>query len=119
MEPSGWLWGTIGSKLSNRRFLPAERASLAVARRSGSELDHRGPSGTGGTGDVCLGQIDDDSREVYLAVIGRMAEQQIDGIILGCTEIGLLLQQQHCHLKLYDTTAIHAERAVTLALDRG
>ena len=45
-----------------------------------------------------------------------MREQQIDGVILGCTEIGMLLQSQHTDIRLYDTTAIHAEQAVDHAL---
>ena len=45
-----------------------------------------------------------------------MAQQGIDGVILGCTEIGMLLQPQHTSMRLYDTTEIHAEAAVELAL---
>ena len=66
--------------------------------------------------ELCLGVVDDDSRDVYLAIIDRMRAQNIDGVILGCTEIGMLVQQPHTDLKLYDTTAIHAEQAVALAL---
>jgi len=66
--------------------------------------------------ELCQGQIDDESREVYLAIIERMREQQIDGVVLGCTEIGMLLQPQHTDIRLYDTTAIHAEQAVDYAL---
>lgn len=66
--------------------------------------------------ELCQGQIETESREVYLAIIDRLREQHIDGVILGCTEIGLLLQPQHTDIKLYDTTAIHAHRAVELAL---
>ncbi|MDJ0778667.1 MAG: aspartate/glutamate racemase family protein [Gammaproteobacteria bacterium] len=66
--------------------------------------------------ELCAGKVDDDSREVYLAVIERMAREQIDGVILGCTEIGMLVQPQHTAMRLYDTTAIHAEAAVELAL---
>ncbi len=67
--------------------------------------------------ELCLGCIDEDSREVYLAIVDRMSEQGIDGVILGCTEIGLLLQQQHTDIRLYDTTAIHAQQAVNYAID--
>ena len=67
--------------------------------------------------ELCLGQIEPESREVYLAIIDRLREQKIDGVILGCTEIGLLLQQQHTDIKLYDSTAIHACQAVTMALE--
>ena len=66
--------------------------------------------------ELCQGQIEPESREVYLAIIERMREHQIDGVILGCTEIGMLLQPQHTDIKLYDTTAIHAQLAVNWAL---
>ena len=66
--------------------------------------------------ELCQGQVDTESREVYLAIIERMREQQIDGIILGCTEIGMLLQSEHTDIRLYDTTAIHAQQAVDYAL---
>ena len=67
--------------------------------------------------ELCQGQIEPESREVYLAIIDRLAEQKIDGIILGCTEIGMLIEQSHTAVKLYDTTAIHAQQAVALALE--
>jgi len=67
--------------------------------------------------ELCQGQIEAESREVYLAIIDRMREQKIDGVILGCTEIGMLLQPQHTDIKLYDTTAIHAQQAVNRALE--
>ncbi len=66
--------------------------------------------------ELCRGKIDDDSRDVYLAIINRLATEQIDGIILGCTEIGLLIEQRHTEMPLYDTTAIHARQAVEKAL---
>jgi aspartate racemase len=66
--------------------------------------------------ELCQGTVDAESREVYLAIIGRMAEQEIDGVILGCTEIGLLLDSRHTDIRLYDTTAIHTAQAVDYAL---
>ena len=65
--------------------------------------------------ELCLGKIDDDSREVYLAIIDRLRAQHIDGVILGCTEIGLLLDSRHTDIPLYDTTEIHAAQAVDFA----
>ena len=67
--------------------------------------------------ELCQGQIEAESREVYLAIIDRLREQEIDGVILGCTEIGMLLQPQHTEIKLYDTTTIHAQQAVNRALE--
>lgn len=66
--------------------------------------------------ELCQGKIEPESREVYLAIIDRLNETGIDGVILGCTEIGLLIEQRHTGIKLYDTTAIHARQAVTRAL---
>jgi aspartate racemase len=66
--------------------------------------------------ELCQGQIEAESREVYLAIIDRMREKNIQGVILGCTEIGMLLQPQHTDIKLYDTTAIHAQQAADRAL---
>lgn len=69
--------------------------------------------------ELCLGQVEAESREVYLAIIDRMRSEQIDGVILGCTEISMLIEPQHTDLPLYDTTAIHAQQAVERALAKG
>ncbi|MFT4863665.1 MAG: aspartate racemase [Pseudohongiellaceae bacterium] len=66
--------------------------------------------------ELCLGQISDKSRQDYLAVVDKLADAGAQSIILGCTEIALLLQQEHTAVPLYDTTAIHADAAVKLAL---
>ena len=66
--------------------------------------------------ELCQGVVDADSREVYLAVMERMRGDAIDGIILGCTEIGMLIRQEHTEIPLYDTTSIHAQQAVSRAL---
>lgn len=66
--------------------------------------------------ELCLGQINPKSRQAFLDILASLAEQGSEGVILGCTEIGLLIQQAHTPVRLYDTTAIHAVKAVTLAL---
>lgn len=68
--------------------------------------------------ELCLGKINEKSRASYLAIIDRLTEQGAQAVILGCTEIALLVQQQHTSTPLYDTTAIHAEQAVIEALAR-
>lgn len=65
----------------------------------------------------CLDPVEPESREVYLAIIGRRAREGIDGVILGCTEIGMLIEQRHTEVRLYDRTAIHAQQAVARALE--
>ena len=66
--------------------------------------------------ELCLGKIDEDSREVYLAIVDRLAEQRVDAVILGCTEIGMLIDSSHTDIALYDSMAIHANAAVEYAL---
>lgn len=65
--------------------------------------------------ELCLGVIEDASRRQYLEVINALHQQGAEAIILGCTEIALLVQQEDTNVPLYDTTAIHAEAAVVLA----
>lgn len=66
--------------------------------------------------ELCLGIISDQSRQQFLAVIERLKARGADSIILGCTEIALLIQQTHTAVPLYDTTALHAAGAVARAL---
>ncbi|WP_434049086.1 aspartate/glutamate racemase family protein [Marinobacter salarius] len=66
--------------------------------------------------ELCQGEIQAASREAYLAVINSLAEQGAQAVILGCTEIGLLIKQTDTPVPLYDTTAIHAAQAVNQAL---
>jgi aspartate racemase len=67
--------------------------------------------------ELCLGQIMDESRSGYLQIIDSLHERGAEAVILGCTEIALLIKQQHTNMPLYDTTAIHCEAAVDHALD--
>ncbi|AMO56592.1 hypothetical protein GZ77_03720 [Endozoicomonas montiporae] len=66
--------------------------------------------------ELCLGLVKDNSRQAYLNIINELHKQGAEAIILGCTEIALLVQQKHTSVPLYDTTAIHAEHAVQFAL---
>lgn len=66
--------------------------------------------------ELCLGNINGGSREKYIKVIEDLASTGAEAIILGCTEIALLIQQKHTQVPLYDTAAIHAQSAVQFAL---
>ncbi|WP_305966186.1 aspartate/glutamate racemase family protein [Marinobacter salsuginis] len=66
--------------------------------------------------ELCLGQTVADSRRAYLEVVDSLAERGAEAVILGCTEIGLLIRQADTPVPLYDTTGIHAAQAVELAL---
>lgn len=66
--------------------------------------------------ELVQGRIDEASREAYRGVIARLVERGAEAVILGCTEIMLLVRSEDSPVPLYDTTAIHAEAAVELAL---
>lgn len=66
--------------------------------------------------ELCLGKISSRSREKYLKIIDKLQAKGAEAVILGCTEIALLVQQKHTAVPLYDTTEIHAAQAVKFAL---
>jgi aspartate racemase len=66
--------------------------------------------------ELCLGQVLDSSRLDYQRIIHDLQRQGAQAIILGCTEIAMLVQPQHCGLPLFDTTALHARSAAHWAL---
>ena len=65
--------------------------------------------------ELCLGKIEDNSRRKYLSIMAELAGRGAQAIILGCTEIALLVQQQHTAIHLYDTTRLHCAAAVRIA----
>lgn len=67
--------------------------------------------------ELCHGVVSDASRARYLDIIAGLHAQGAEAVILGCTEIALLVQPAHTGVPLYDTTAIHAAAAVRRALD--
>ena len=69
--------------------------------------------------ELCVGQIKEDSRKKFQSIIERMKSRGAEGVILGCTEIGLLIHQSDSSIPVFDTTCIHAKRAVEIALGDG
>ncbi|MGE8416458.1 MAG: aspartate/glutamate racemase family protein [Pseudomonas sp.] len=66
--------------------------------------------------ELCVGIIRDDSRRLYQRVIQSLQARGAQAVILGCTEIGLLLKPEHSPVPLLDTTVLHAQAAVAFAL---
>lgn len=66
--------------------------------------------------ELCLGIVRTESRAAYLDIMGKLAAQGAEAIILGCTEISLLVRQSDCETPLFDTTALHASAAADEAL---
>lgn len=62
--------------------------------------------------ELCLGKLTDESRQNYLAIIEKLRAQGAEGVILGCTEIPLLVRQEDTDLPLFNTAALHAQFAL-------
>jgi len=67
--------------------------------------------------ELCLGIVEAESRDTYRRIIGGLAAQGAQAVILGCTEISMLITQAHTQVPLFDTTAIHALHAAAWALE--
>ncbi|PFA69797.1 aspartate racemase [Bacillus sp. AFS015802] len=68
--------------------------------------------------ELCLGKMEQSSKEYYKSVIQKLVDRGAEGIILGCTEIGLLIKPEDSEVPLFDTTVIHAIEAVNTALKK-
>jgi len=66
--------------------------------------------------ELCLGQTIESSKAEYIRIIERLSNQGAEAVILGCTEIGMLVNQTDTNVELCDTTAIHAAKAVEYAI---
>jgi aspartate racemase len=66
--------------------------------------------------ELCLGSIRTESKEKFQSIIANLEDRGAEGIILGCTEIPLIVKQEDYEIFLYDTTTLHAQAAVNLAL---
>lgn len=67
--------------------------------------------------ELCLGEVKDESREKYKNIIHKLEGKGAQGVILGCTEIGMLIGQSDVDIPVFDTTFIHARRAAELAME--
>lgn len=66
--------------------------------------------------ELCLGVINKDSQKKFSEIIGKLKDKGAQAVILGCTEIGLLIREENSVLPIYDTTLIHATKAAELLL---
>jgi aspartate racemase len=68
--------------------------------------------------ELCRGEVRPQSRAVFLGIIEELRKRGAQGIVLGCTEIPLLVRPEDCGLPLFNTTILHAERALEYAVER-
>jgi len=93
------------------RLIERHRLAVVVPAEEEREVVHRIIYD-----ELCIGEIRPSSREQYVGIMERLVEHGAEGIILGCTEIGLLVGGKDSRVPLFDTTQIHAEAAVEYAL---
>ena len=67
--------------------------------------------------ELCLGIISEESRKKFVDIINQFEKAGAQGVILGCTEIGLLIHQKDVEIPVFDTTQIHATKAALLAIE--
>ncbi|AGK61659.1 aspartate racemase [Archaeoglobus sulfaticallidus PM70-1] len=67
-------------------------------------------------GELCKGIIKKESKSRFLEIISKLVENGVEGIVLGCTEIPLLVKQEDVDIPIFDTTEIHARKAVEMAI---
>ena len=67
--------------------------------------------------ELCLGEIKESSRKKFKDIIENLISKGAEGIILGCTEIPLLIREKDCSVPVFDTTRIHAQAAVEFSIN--
>ena len=65
--------------------------------------------------ELVIGKILPASKDAYLEIIKKLQAENAEAVILGCTELGLLVKQEDCSLPLFDTTVVHAQAAIEMA----
>jgi aspartate racemase len=66
--------------------------------------------------ELSVGKLTEESRKGYLKIIDKLVDHGAEGIVLGCTEIPLLIRQQDTDVKVFDTATVHAEKALQYAI---
>ena len=102
MEDSSIISGRLESRFGLEVLTPPAESRAIVHRVIYEEL--------------CAGVIKEDSLAAYKKVVAGLAAQGAEAVVLGCTEISLLIRQEHTEVPLLDTTALHAEAAVDFSL---
>lgn len=108
--------GLLGTRFTMEQTFYRERLEARGIRVLIPDEDQRSVIHSVIYEELCQGVIRPESRTAYLEVVASLAERGAQGVILGCTEIGLLIQSADTDVRLYDTTEIHADQAVLAAL---
>jgi len=103
---------TMEEDFYKRRLIEMHGLNVIIPSPSEREIVHRVIFD-----ELCRGVVQEASRTAFLKTIEKMHRDGAEAIIEGCTEIVMLVRQEHTDIRLFDTTSIHAEAAVTKALE--
>jgi len=103
---------TMEQEFYRGRLTSRHRLKVIVPEKDYREIIHRIIYD-----ELCVGRVLESSKERTLQVIGELRKKGAEGVILGCTELPLLLQPGDTTVPLFDTTSIHAQKAVSVALE--
>ena len=107
--------GLLGTRFTMEMDFYKDRLRQSGLTPLVPEVDHTNLNGII-YDELCKGIVRDESRKVYQAAIDRMAARGAQAVILGCTEIGMLIDDSSSSLPTYDTTDLHARALVSAAL---
>lgn len=107
----------LGTRFTMEQAFYRDRIEAAGIAVSVPEADDRARVHRVIYDELCLGRLHEGSREDYRRIIAALVARGAQGVILGCTEIGLLIGEGDAEVPLFDTTRIHAEAAADWALD--
>jgi aspartate racemase len=114
-----WRVGLLGTRFTMEqdfyrgRLADRHGLDVVVPEKADREVIHQVIYG-----ELCLGIVKEDSRKKFIEIIEKLAAAGVQGIILGCTEIEMLVRQEDSPLPVFPTTRIHAEAAVEFALSK-
>lgn len=108
--------GLLGTRITMQHPFYRQRLAVHGLTTLTPSLDSQGEVNRIIYEELTYGCIRPESKAVYLDIIGELETRGAQGVILGCTEIPLLIQQGDCALPLFDTTRLHAEAALEAAL---
>jgi len=103
---------TMEEEFYKGRLVNRHRLNVSIPNSDKREIVHRVIYD-----ELCKGEIKESSKAKFIEIMNHLVKDGADGIILGCTEIGLLVKQEDSRVPLFDTTKIHAEAAVDFALE--
>ena len=109
--------GLIGTRFTMEKPFWAERAAqngveVIVPHKEQRDLIHQVIYD-----ELVMGVVREESREAYLAIMKDLIERGAQGIVLGCTEVCMLIEPKHSHVPLFDTSGLHVDMALSWALE--